>query len=183
MYKLFVAFSLLIVTSAMAQPATDNKSLQQQEDSIKQYAKDMIFAPMAEDRLVADSIFTRMFVKALRTPYSFKYPFDSVITVSKLYAPDSTFRIFTWQFQRDESYFRQRGAIQMKTKDGSLKLFPLLDASQFTNNPTDSVRTNTNWIGAIYYNIIAKEYQGKKYYTLFGFDDNDFAVHANGWKY
>ncbi|TKK70932.1 hypothetical protein FC093_04370 [Ilyomonas limi] len=175
MYKLLVALSLVITSSAMAQSAADLQSLQQQEAVIAPYAKDMIFAPLTEDRLVADSTFTRLFVKALRTPYSFNYPFDSIITVSKLYAPDSSFRIFTWQFERDESYFRQRGAIQMKTKDGSLKLFPLLDASQFTTNPTDSVRSNTNWIGAIYYNIIEKQYQGKKYYTLFGYDDNDFA--------
>src|SRR4051795_12712692 len=149
MYKLLVALSLIVTTSAMAQSAADLKSLQEQEAAMAPYAKNMIFADQTEDRLIADSTFTRLFVKALRTPYSFNYPFDSVITVSKIYAPDSSFRIFTWQFERDESYFRQRGAIQMKTKDGSLKLFPLLDASQFTGNPTDSVRSNTNWIGAI----------------------------------
>ncbi len=143
---------------------------------MKPYAKDMIFAPMAEDRFSADSVFTRLFVKALRTPYSFNYPFDSVVTVSKIYPADSSFRIFTWQFERDESFFRQRGAIQMKTADGSLKLFPLIDASSFTAIPTDSVRGNTNWIGAIYYSIIEKEYQNKKYYTLFGYDDNDFST-------
>lgn len=159
----------------MAQPAAQMQSLQQQEAAMTPYAKAMIFAQQAEDRLLADSTFTRLFVQALRIPYSFSYPFDSVITVSKLYAPDSSFRMFTWQFERDESYYRQRGAIQMKTKDGSLKLFPLLDASQFTATPTDSVRGATNWIGAIYYSIIQKEYKGKKYYTLFGYDDNDFA--------
>ncbi|WP_457832243.1 hypothetical protein, partial [Staphylococcus aureus] len=45
--------------------------------------------------------------------------------------------------------------------------------SEFTDNPTDSVRTNENWIGALYYNIILKEYNGKKYYTLLGYDEND----------
>src|SRR5690242_4713413 len=175
MYKLFVSFFLIVTSAAIAQPAADKQSLQQQEAAMQPYAKAMIFADQAEDRLIADSIFTRQFVKALRTPNSFSYPFDSIVTISKLYSPDSSFRIFTWQFERDESYFRQRGAIQMKTNDGSLKLIPLLDASQFTSNPTDSVRNNTNWIGAIYYNIIEKQYGGKKYYTLFGFDDNDFA--------
>ena len=93
----------------------------------------------------------------------------------RLYAPDSSFRIFTWQLQRDESYYRQEGAIQMKTKDGSLKLFPLFDVSDYTSIPTDSVRTGKNWIGAIYYKIVLKEFKGKKYYTLFGYDDNDFS--------
>jgi hypothetical protein len=73
--------------------------------------------------------------------------------------------------------YLQKGAIQMKTADGSLKLFPLFDASMFTAKPTDSVRTKKNWIGAIYYKIILKEYKGKKYYTLLGFDD--FSVASN----
>lgn len=35
----------------------------------------------------------------------------------------------------------------------------------------DSVRGRKNWIGALYYRIIQKEYEGNKYYTLLGFDD------------
>ena len=135
----------------------------------------MIFDSLAENRFHYDSIFIRLLVKALKTPYSFEYPFDSVYTISRLSAPDSSFKIFTWQLQRDESYFRQEGAIQMKTKDGSLKLFPLFDASDYTSLPTDSVRSGNNWIGAIYYNIVVKDHKGKKYYTLFGYDDNDFS--------
>ena len=68
----------------------------------------------------------------------------------------------------------------MKTADGSLKLFPLYDKSDFAANPADSARSSQNWIGAIYYNIIAKDYKGKKYYTLLGFDDNDF-VSSRKW--
>ena len=59
----------------------------------------------------------------------------------------------------------------MRTSDGSLKLFPLFDASMFTAKPNDSVRSIKTWIGAIYYKIILKEYNGKKFYTLLGFDD------------
>lgn len=178
MYKLVLASFLFLSFCAGAQglSTADRKALQRSEDSIKQFSRDMIFAPMVWDRLQADSIFTRGLVRALRTPYSFSYAFDSINTISKVYAPDSSFRIFTWQFEKDESYFRQRGAIQMRTKDGSLKLFPLLDVSQFVSIPTDSVRNNLNWIGAIYYGIVQKEYQGKNYYTLLGFDDNDFST-------
>lgn len=173
-------FALLLFTSAVANAQsltkTDRAALHKEEDSMVRYANDMIMANFMEDRLLADSIFTRRFVAALRTPYSFSFPFDSIVTVSKVYAPDSSFRIFTWQFERDESYFRQRGAIQMKTTDGSLKLFPLIDVSPFTSAPTDSVRSNLRWIGAIYYNIVEKEFGGKKYYTLFGYDDNDIST-------
>jgi hypothetical protein len=36
----------------------------------------------------------------------------------------------------------------------------------------DSVRTKDNWIGAVYYNVVETKYNGKNYYTLFGFDEN-----------
>jgi hypothetical protein len=119
-----------------------------------------------------DSLFIRTLVRSLQVKNSFYYPFDSVQGVSKLYAPDSTFRIFSWSLSYDDFYSRQRAAIQFKTPDGSLRLVPLTDYSEFTTAPTDSVRSKDNWIGAVYYNIIKTEYNGKKYYTLFGFDDN-----------
>lgn len=146
-----------------------------ENDTLKQPSRLMVFDTIPGRRFAADSIFIRLFVKALKEKNSFDYPFDSINTISKIYPPDSSFRIFTWELQRDEGYYRQQGAIQMKTADGSLKLYPLLDQSDFAINPTDSARSAKNWIGAIYYGIVAKEYKSKKYYMLFGFDDNDFA--------
>ncbi|MEP6513233.1 MAG: hypothetical protein ABJA79_05160 [Parafilimonas sp.] len=154
--------------------SSDHKNLQKAEDSLKVYAKQMIFDADGGARFRADTIFIKSLVKALQTKNSFYYPFDSIITVSKMYAPDSSFRIFSWQIEKDESYFRQYGAIQMNIPDGSLKLFPLIDMSDFTATPADSVRNINNWIGAIYYGIVIKEFNGKKFYTLLGFDDNDF---------
>jgi hypothetical protein len=61
----------------------------------------------------------------------------------------------------------------MKTADGSLQLYPLIDMSDFTTAPHDSVRTTQNWIGAIYYGIVMKTFNNKKYYTLLGFDDHN----------
>ena len=73
--------------------------------------------------------------------------------------------------------YLQKGAIQVRTPDGSLKLFPLFDYSMYTGKPEDSVRKKEQWIGAIYYRIIQKEHNGKKYYTLLGFDD--FSISSN----
>jgi hypothetical protein len=147
------------------------KSFAGREDSLKHFAFDIVNADTAEQRFRADSQFIRSLVRTLRLPNSFYYPFDSLVTISRLYAPDSSFRIFTWQFKKDTDLYLQEGAIQMNQPDGSLKLFPLFDASMFTAKPLDSVRNRHNWIGAIYYRIILKTYEGRKYYTLLGFDD------------
>ncbi|HMH34068.1 MAG TPA: hypothetical protein VK543_13615 [Puia sp.] len=147
------------------------------EDSLKKFANAIVFANEPEQRFRADSIFVRMLVRTLKLNNSFYYPLDSLQTISKLYSPDSAFRIFTWQLKKDELFYLQRGAIQMRTADGSLKLIPLHDASMFTSKPMDSLRTPNNWIGAIYYRIILKEVNGKKIYTLLGFDD--FSIESN----
>lgn len=150
------------------------KALQEQEDSMKTFSKAILRGRSPEERIEADSIFTRMFVKALRTKYSFDYPFDSLVTISKVEPPDKSFRIFTWQLFIDEATTRQHGAIQMKTEDGSLKLFPLIDRSPVMKDEEKMIGDNFNWVGAVYYNIVENEANGRKYYTLLGFDENDF---------
>jgi hypothetical protein len=152
--------------------AADRRLLRQKEDSLKIFAESLTVDSFSAGRMRNDSLFVRTLIRSLQVKNSFYYPFDSVIGISKLYAPDSSFRIFTWLLNFDGTYSRQRGAIQMRTTDGSLKLFPLRDFSEFTTEPNDSVRTKDNWIGAVYYNIIRTTYNGKNYYTLFGLDDN-----------
>src|SRR5258708_30760427 len=155
----------------------DLLQFEKQQDSLKSFADNIVNAPEPNQRFRADSSFIRMLVRSLKISNSFYYPFDSLLTISKLYAPDSSFRIFTWQIKKDVYVFLQRGAIQMRTADGSLKLFPLHDVSMFSKKPQDSVRGANNWIGAIYYRIIQKNVKGKNIYTLLGFDD--FTINSN----
>ena len=155
----FLTTFLLICFIGSAQPITkaDLKFLHKKEDSLKIYSIKLLQGINDIDRFKADSIFTRIFVRALKTPNSFHYPFDSVQSISKLYAPDSSFRIYTWQMVVNDNVIRQHGAIQMKTADGSLKLFPLIDKSDIMQNISDSVGDNKGWVGAVYYKIIEKE--------------------------
>lgn len=168
--------SLSAVAQGHLTPAQE-QFFEKHEDTLKGYAYNIVNAETATRRFLADSSFIRSLVRALREPNSFYYPFDSLETISRLYAPDSTFRIFTWEFKKDDYMYLQEGAIQVKEADGSLKLFPLFDCSMFTDKPLDSVRTRRNWIGAIYYKMILKTYEGRKYYTLLGFDD--YSARAN----
>src|SRR6476469_5410806 len=111
MKRIFTILMLSACLPVSAQKASETvRELKQVEDSLADYSHAMIFAADASSRFYADSVFIRVFVRALKTPYSFSYPFDSIQTVSKIYAPDSSFRIFSWQIQRDESYYRQFGA-------------------------------------------------------------------------
>lgn len=171
---LVLTLAVLVTRSAEGQSisSADKKKLQAKEDTLRHFARNLITDSTTAQRMVSDSLFTRTLVRALQVKNSFYYPFDSVQGISRLYAPDSAFRIFTWNIEFDQYYSRQKGAIQMRTRDGSLRLIPLRDVSEFTANAMDSLRNKANWIGAIYYNIVKTEHKGKNYYTLFGIDYN-----------
>ena len=114
------------ITTKKISPA-DLKALYQKEDTLKDLAKAFLTVEETSERMRKDSLFIKTLLRSLQIKHSFYFPFDSVQGVSHIYAPDSTFRIFTWQlnFQNEYAYSRQRGAIQFRTSDGSLKLVPL----------------------------------------------------------
>jgi len=149
--------------------------LKSKEDSMTKNAIEILQGENTADRFMADSAFTKMLVRALKTKNSFYYPFDSLFTISKLYAPDSSFKIFTWQLMIDENKTWQHGAIQMKTADGSLKLIPLFDKSDYIENIEDTIGNNFSWIGAVYYKIVLNKRNNENYYTLLGYDENDIS--------
>ena len=169
---LLLLFNTASYTFSQKIKSSDLRQLKAIEDSLKVSADSIINSNDWGQRFKSDAELIKNLVTALKIPNSFYYNFDSV-RISRLYAPDSSFKIFSWQVTKDLTFYRQRGAIQMKTNDGSLKLIPLFDISDFTNAPNDSVREANRWIGAIYYQIILKTYNNKKYYTLLGRDDNN----------
>jgi hypothetical protein len=169
---ILLLFLLSSIASAQKITPSDLKLLTKKEDSLKALAKNLIVDSLTAGRMRNDSLFVRTLIRGLQVKNSFYYPFDSIKGISKVYAPDSTFRIFSWSLSFDDYYSRQRGAIQFRTADGSLKLVPLRDYSEFTSNANDSVRTKDTWIGAVYYKIIRTQYNNKNYYTLFGFDNH-----------
>ncbi|HMC87529.1 MAG TPA: hypothetical protein VKI61_18530, partial [Chitinophagaceae bacterium] len=117
---LFICSIAFVRVHAQKISKADRKLFLVKEDSLKIFADSMINAEAAGKRFLSDSQFVRTFVRTLRTNNSFSFYFDSLPTVSKLYPPDSSFRIFTWQLKKDEYMYYQKGAIQMKTPDGSL---------------------------------------------------------------
>src|SRR5579863_2959383 len=106
-----MAASLLSVQISYAQKfsSSEKKDFRKREDSLKKFADDIVFAQEPETRFHADSSFVRMLVRTLKQKNSFDYPFDSLQTISRLYSPDSAFRIFTWQLKKDEYSFYHRG--------------------------------------------------------------------------
>jgi hypothetical protein len=175
--KPILLFTLLVFSTftidAQRAMKTERISLKKWEDSLKQYSTQIVDGKNPSDRFTADSFFTKILVRALVNKNSFYYPFNSLENISKLFAPDSSFKIFTWQMVINENMIRQHGAIQMKTEDGSLQLLPLIDKSDIIINQEDTVTNNRSWMGAIYYKIIPTKNGNTRFYTLIGYDENN----------
>lgn len=167
---------LLLITSLLTyaqQPdAAGIKQLKRDQDTLRVLSQ-LIFDGKGDDgRERAKDAFIPLLVRALKTQHSFKFPFDSLKTISIQYPQDSAFRIFSWALERENGFYRHFGAIQMNTPDGALKLFPLFDASDYITN-TDTITDNKYWYGCLYYNIIHRHYFNQEFYTLFGWDGNN----------
>ena len=113
-------------------------------------------------------------VRSLKTENSFKYPFERLKSISILYPPDSSFRIFTWQLYVNDSTYRYYGAIQVNNSE--LNLFPLIDRSNEMEypKPTHEVLTPEQWYGALYYNIVQFDTKQGRKYLLMGYDAFEF---------
>jgi hypothetical protein len=157
------------------------QKMQLMEDSLHLLSDKFTMDTLLDQRKRACYAFIPKFVSALKLDNSFYYPFDSIETVSKIYSPDSLFRIFTWQLVLPKGHFRYYGVIQMRST--KVKIFPLYDMSDTMRYHPQLVTTNDNWYGALYYNIISKQADlsvgqaGKKtIYTLFGYEAADVAT-------
>src|SRR5688500_11790497 len=99
--SIFFSLTAIILLLSSAQvsaqfiSSADKKILRVKEDTLKQMAKFMILDSLEVGRFLAYKDFVPTFLRALKVKNSFYYPFDSVFGISKLYAPDSSFRIIT----------------------------------------------------------------------------------------
>lgn len=146
--------------------------LQIYEDSLTHMADSMYTCEIPDVKVDINNQLIRLFKAMLKLPNSYQYPFNKLKDlISILDAPDASFRIYNWEFKRNEGICRYYCVIQKP--DGSI--LPLIDCSgQIIRGAEDSVfQGNTNrWYGCLYYNLIMKTVSGEKVYFLFGRNSN-----------
>lgn len=124
-----------------------------------------------DNRVKGAREFIKVLVEALKIENSFHYRFDSLPYLAKIYSPDSSFRIFTFQVILKNYTYKHYGAIQLNSK--SLKLIPFKDYSDTFNMTPQGILTNKNWLGAVYYRCFMKYVEKKPLFFLIGYDQND----------
>jgi hypothetical protein len=149
-------------------------SLQELESELAYHADVMTNATLPKHRISAMKNFNQLFEKAIQSPNSFSYPFDSLVWISKKMPDDQSFKIYTWEVQAQKGDYKYFGWIQ--TKSG--QVFKLNDDFKNAEGLADEEFTHENWLGSLYYNIMpGTNPKGQKYYLLFGL--NRYSANEN----
>lgn len=110
----------------------------------------------------------------LAQPESFWYPFDSLSYVGKVYATDSTLRVFSWNIPGQDGTHDYFCFVHFKTRDKKeIKFIELNHDHTATLNLEDQLVGTDNWYGCLYYEVIPVTVRNRKYYTLLGLDLNN----------
>ena len=102
--QILISICILLGFSALSQKG--NKTLiSEYEDTLKVMAHEIMNAPSEEERRIANTAFITNLNEVLQYEKSFTFPFDSLITIAKIKAPDNTFRIFNWLLRKDNDTY------------------------------------------------------------------------------
>lgn len=156
-------------------PLTEGESskLKGYQDTLKELAYKVINSPDQAERYESNAVMVRTLVRALQTPNSYTFDFDSLKSLSIQRSPDNAFRLFTWHVMNRNGTYRFYGAVQMKSSE-KLQLHPLVDYSNNITSPQDTLLDNNHWLGSQYYKIIpVTKNTSTPYYILLGWKGNN----------
>jgi len=123
---------------------------------------------------ISESIVT-LFEEALQTEGSFVHSFDTLKHIGQLVSPDGKLKIYTWNIPYSNGTHEYFGFIHIYDKDnGYRKIYRLHDNSDSIAESEFVELTPQKWFGALYYEILVNKTKEKTFYTLLGFDFNDF---------
>ena len=165
---LFILFFFITHFHLSAQNVTDSLGVSIQKIAYSIQENDTLSIRIQKDSLLYLKLF-----ETLSSPNSFSYTFDSLQSIKQIKSPDGLFKLFTWQLTLNNEHSIQKGILQLKTANGQTRLFKLNDIGDEMENPSELIGSSHQWIGAVYYDIIQNEFEGKMYYTLLGFDAYD----------
>ena len=146
----------------------DSEQFAKLEEEMSFYGDVMVNALNSKHRIRAHTEFHTLFKQALEMDGSQLYPFDSLIWISRLYAPDSTLRIFSWQVKHNENKHAYHAFVQHLNQE--VEIVELEDVRPLSNGSEFSLYDNQTWYGALYYGIHQFDLSDDRAFLLLGFD-------------
>ncbi len=133
---------------------------------------DVVYMQTDEKKCAYSDSISTTFMQMLKEKDAFNYPFDSLTKISKLTSTDSLVRIFTWNIRLKGGIYRYYGLLLYRRNiaQTTASVFKLKDVSDSIPDSTAETSTliNSNWYGALYYQLYNYVNKGKNYYLLIG---------------
>jgi hypothetical protein len=167
--KIYILHILFFLTPflGISQGASFSDLIIKNEKALSIKFKALRNAKTNADLLEKNKIFTAGLKVILNGGEAFKYPFDSLQSMSKLTSPDKAFRLFNWNVVMEDG--SQRMFCLILKKNGTI--IELKDKHRTTYSAEHKSLTGKNWYGAVYYEIIPLKKKGQ--YTLLGWNGKD----------
>lgn len=172
MLKLLLFPLLLVCTTVCSWGQSENAEFRILENTLIELRNKTLKASNEKERIHENANFIQQLEKALSKEESFHYGFDSIPSSGKLYAPDEKFRMITWNLPLDNGSHVYYCFLQVKVKKEYF-VYQLNDQSEHLKRVSNKVLPPKKWYGALYYDIIKVKKNGRKYYTLLGWDGFD----------
>jgi hypothetical protein len=136
------------------------------DERLSFYADALSNSFLPKNRKIAQDSFSSLFGKFLSEKRSFERDLDFLPWLSVQYPKDSTFRIITWEFQKQQGDYEYFGCIQRR--DG--KVIYMNDNVDKEKDLEYRTLEPINWYGAKYYQVYTFDHLEGKAYLLLGYD-------------
>ncbi len=174
--SLSLVFIIISSSGIYCQESEEKSDLGKEEKILESYFDSLATVRGDKEKERYNQKIIHKFRYLLAQEQTFHYPFDSIQQAGILFSSDNRVKIYNWNLPYDGGYHKYFCFIQYKKgKKDPIKLFELTDQSDKIKNPEDKTLKPDNWYGALYYRIITIEGRDhQRYYTLLGYDPNDF---------
>jgi len=122
-----------------------------------------------------NSILVEYFYNSLKQKNSFHYPYSAIKKIGNIYSVDKKVRLITWNIKYKNGEYKYFGFLQhVNKKKNRIDTWMFVDESAIMLDPEKLSLYHNHWYGALYYQIVEVKDAGKKYYTLIGWDGNNY---------
>ena len=166
--KIYIIFNLIAFLSISSFSANQNF-----QDSVNIIFNKVLETENINEKLAINDSLINLITSELNKGSSIKSVYDSIENIGVLHSHDNSITIFNWYLQLAIGIYEYFGIVQLyNPKLDSIFIYILKDKSDEITDHEKYFGNDTSWYGALYYELIEKEIDNKKYYTLLGFDYN-----------
>ncbi len=190
MFMKLIFFTFLVLLSSNFY----SQDLSEKENELNKSLLLLRGATTDEEMTELNAKFKVKMLDFLKNEGALTHKFNSCKTISVLDSPDGLVRLITWNIEYTDFTYAFDGVVMhFDDRKEKVKLFELNDIlDPYSERPTGIIDAK-NWYGALYYQMIPFERNGKMEYVLLGWDGgtpgNNFkvidvmTVSSNGVKF